>query len=359
MPRTVTSRAVRSYRTLSPLPALARLGGLLSAALSVGSHPPGVTWHSALWSPDFPPYHRSDTATVQPTPERKGSDIEARRQALMAQGRGFVAGADLLTLNSSCSARLKRIAIGRQWILCCCEFENPSATAKGNTFELGMTCLRPFDDRDVINEPTGMCLRRVSGGSYPAQRGLRSCSGSRPSQPDRLGSAPLLQSKLIQAILLHPGNARRQRCGLLDRELLQQDIQHALGSRIECVFVSGLRRALHYQHAFTALLIRVVAHPFRQLGQGRTPDGLERLGQFPGQHHLPLGSQNVQQIRQALQQAMRRLIEHPGARLGCQRLDALPTAVGLGREEALEAESVRGQPCRAERSDQGAGAGYR
>ena len=31
------------------------LGGLLSVALSVGSRPPGVTWHSALWSPDFPP----------------------------------------------------------------------------------------------------------------------------------------------------------------------------------------------------------------------------------------------------------------------------------------------------------------
>ena len=30
-------------------------GGFLSAALSVGSRPPGVTWHSALWSPDFPP----------------------------------------------------------------------------------------------------------------------------------------------------------------------------------------------------------------------------------------------------------------------------------------------------------------
>ena len=88
MPRTVTSRAVRSYRTLSPLPALARLGGLLSAALSVGSRLPGVTWHSALWSPDFPPYHRSDTATVQPTPERKVSGVTARRQALIAQGRG-------------------------------------------------------------------------------------------------------------------------------------------------------------------------------------------------------------------------------------------------------------------------------
>jgi hypothetical protein len=31
------------------------VGGLLSAALSVGSRLPGVTWHPALWSPDFPP----------------------------------------------------------------------------------------------------------------------------------------------------------------------------------------------------------------------------------------------------------------------------------------------------------------
>ena len=35
--------------------AMRRLGGLLSAALSVGSRRPGVTWHPALWSPDFPP----------------------------------------------------------------------------------------------------------------------------------------------------------------------------------------------------------------------------------------------------------------------------------------------------------------
>ena len=35
-----------------------RLGGLLSAALVVGSHPPGVTWHPALRSPDFPPRPR-------------------------------------------------------------------------------------------------------------------------------------------------------------------------------------------------------------------------------------------------------------------------------------------------------------
>jgi hypothetical protein len=32
-----------------------RLGGLLSVALSVGSRPPGVTWHLIRRSPDFPP----------------------------------------------------------------------------------------------------------------------------------------------------------------------------------------------------------------------------------------------------------------------------------------------------------------
>ena len=49
-------------------------GGLLSVALSVGSRRPGVTWHRALWSPDFPRHRhgqtRSDDATVWPTPPR-------------------------------------------------------------------------------------------------------------------------------------------------------------------------------------------------------------------------------------------------------------------------------------------------
>jgi len=53
LPFTVTRNAVRSYRTLSPLPG--EPGGLLSAALVVGSRRPDVIWHPALWSPDFPP----------------------------------------------------------------------------------------------------------------------------------------------------------------------------------------------------------------------------------------------------------------------------------------------------------------
>ena len=47
-------------------------GGLFSAALSVGFHPPGVTWHSVLRSPDFPPrtIRILSGAIAWPTPGR-------------------------------------------------------------------------------------------------------------------------------------------------------------------------------------------------------------------------------------------------------------------------------------------------
>ena len=45
------------------------LGGLLSVALSVGSRPPGVTWHLIRRSPDFPPpLHEARAAIARPTP---------------------------------------------------------------------------------------------------------------------------------------------------------------------------------------------------------------------------------------------------------------------------------------------------
>ncbi len=49
----VTANAVRSYRTLSPLPtsAEASVGGLLSVALSLKSPPPGVTRHRVSVEP--------------------------------------------------------------------------------------------------------------------------------------------------------------------------------------------------------------------------------------------------------------------------------------------------------------------
>ena len=56
--------------------ALRRLGGMFSVALSVGSHPPGVTWHPALRSPDFP--LRQCAATVWPTPARNDTRLCSR-----------------------------------------------------------------------------------------------------------------------------------------------------------------------------------------------------------------------------------------------------------------------------------------
>src|SRR3569832_805830 len=58
VPRRVATRAVRSYRTITPIPALADIGGYISVALSVRSRPPGLTWHAAWGSADFPPYPR-------------------------------------------------------------------------------------------------------------------------------------------------------------------------------------------------------------------------------------------------------------------------------------------------------------
>jgi hypothetical protein len=57
----VTESAVRSCRTVSPLPAGSRpkatpnIGGLFSVALSLASRPVAVDNHPDLWSPDFPP----------------------------------------------------------------------------------------------------------------------------------------------------------------------------------------------------------------------------------------------------------------------------------------------------------------
>ena len=59
------------------------LGGLLSVALSVGSHPPGVTWHLALWSPDFPPACIHRPAVARPTP-RAHANTSAKPSAFAA-----------------------------------------------------------------------------------------------------------------------------------------------------------------------------------------------------------------------------------------------------------------------------------
>ena len=69
--RSVTSSAVRSYRTFSPLPAYPFLasGGFFSVALSLGLPPPGVTRHPDPVEPGLssPRTARARAAAVRPS----------------------------------------------------------------------------------------------------------------------------------------------------------------------------------------------------------------------------------------------------------------------------------------------------
>ena len=69
--RSVTSSAVRSYRTFSPLPAypFPASGGLFSVALSLGLPPPGVTRHPDPVEPGLssPRTARAWAAAVRPS----------------------------------------------------------------------------------------------------------------------------------------------------------------------------------------------------------------------------------------------------------------------------------------------------
>lgn len=86
VPRTVTRRAVRSYRTLSPLPDPTCVGHRRFALCCTGRGlaPPGVTWHPALWSPDFPP--------LRPSPRRGRRRSGDCLVSFGAQYRGFTDG---------------------------------------------------------------------------------------------------------------------------------------------------------------------------------------------------------------------------------------------------------------------------
>ena len=86
----VARNAVRSYRTLSPLPseALAKEGGLLSVALSLGSPPPGVTRHRVSVEPGLssPPAN-----TRQRTGRPPGQLTYFNMKTNVARSRGGVA----------------------------------------------------------------------------------------------------------------------------------------------------------------------------------------------------------------------------------------------------------------------------
>lgn len=81
------------------------IGGIFSAALSVGSRPPGVTWHSALWSPDFPPHPPSRRKTKK---RCRDCSADFRRQAYASKA--------MLTSQRFYSPELSRHGYGKQLV---------------------------------------------------------------------------------------------------------------------------------------------------------------------------------------------------------------------------------------------------
>ena len=71
-------------------------GGIFSAALAVGSRLPGVTWHPAQWSPDFPPAISEDISSDCPADSHRQGYYLSRRRCrtdrwwLLPQGRRSV-----------------------------------------------------------------------------------------------------------------------------------------------------------------------------------------------------------------------------------------------------------------------------
>lgn len=72
VPAPLPETAVRSYRTLSPLPRLTPVGGLLSVALSLGSPPPGVTRHRVSMEPGLSSMAARRPQSPTPPPRPSG-----------------------------------------------------------------------------------------------------------------------------------------------------------------------------------------------------------------------------------------------------------------------------------------------
>jgi len=97
-------------------------GGLFSVALSVGSRRPGVTWHCALWSPDFPRNactprdHPADSLGIVPRrPEHRGpcsllaEPVRSRaRRAREGLGRALARAREGVEQESACASPNER-----------------------------------------------------------------------------------------------------------------------------------------------------------------------------------------------------------------------------------------------------------
>ena len=97
---------------------------MLSVALVVGSRPPGVTWHPALWSPDFP---RRDCSRRDCLADSVAASVRAAAVAADANQRK---GEFVLVVRGSEDDEAARLAEGRRLYAALSAHLKPSVAAK-------------------------------------------------------------------------------------------------------------------------------------------------------------------------------------------------------------------------------------
>lgn len=82
------------------------------------------------------------------------------------------------------------------------------------------------------------------------------------------------------------------------------------------------------------------------------------FGQFPAKRHPARFPGHRAKIAERGQQAVRRLVQKDGARLGRDSGQALSPFLSADRQKALENETVGGKPRQNQRQHRGAGSGH-
>lgn len=167
------------------------------------------------------------------------------------------------------------------------------------------------------------------------------------------------QGYLVQHVLAHTGDFRRQGRCPLERHLRQQQVQHAHRLTAHRLLIFRGSPAGDQHHALAALLVAVRLDKSSQLTQRQPLEGFERLGQLTRKQGGTLGAKYLLHILQTLEDSMRRLIKDQGARLFLDLGQTRAAPHRLGRQKTFENEAIRWQPRRRKRSNQCASARYR
>jgi outer membrane PBP1 activator LpoA protein len=139
----------------------------------------------------------------------------------------------------------------------------------------------------------------------------------------------------------HPGKLRRNGGGTRRRQLGQQQRQGTREQRRVALF--RLRRTTDHHGDLAAREIGLAGREPAQLCHAAAVHGLVELGQFARHHHGSIGAEGLLDFGEGVDDAMRRLEQHDGARLLREARERRTPFGGTRGQEAFEDEAIGGQ----------------